>query len=260
MDYIPRTVRSRPNLTQEEALESLQGHPQFKAGTKIKNFTRRGNVWVATIHEPKTAEFPPSEDEESDSKPAVPEDSGDSEPDSDSDDEKDSKPSGEKPVPAKKKPEGDGESKGEEKSEGKALSELTELVHAIADALGVEAGPDKGIPGGPEESPAPVDGPLGPPPPSSGPPGGGGKPKPPMPDKKPKIGPGEAPPGVMPIGTPAFASINGRVASFVAETENAEGLSIKKAKEELERMYSPYKVKQAKRVGNGIKALLSVRH
>src|SRR3954462_6567110 len=79
MKNTTRTVRSRPGMTQEEALNSLQSHPQFKAGTKIASIRRRGKVWVADLLEPKVAgPFPPSDDSD-DGGDSAPEGGGDSE-------------------------------------------------------------------------------------------------------------------------------------------------------------------------------------
>src|SRR4051812_6147796 len=138
MEYNSRTVRSRPGLTQEEALASLQSHPLFKAGTKIAGIRRRGDRWVADLLEPKTAEFPPSGGDEGGEdagppKPPSDDEGGDEESGPPSDGGDSGSPDG--PPGA----EGGDEKKHGEKAE---IGQLLTLVQSIADALGVSIGPD----------------------------------------------------------------------------------------------------------------------
>lgn len=204
MQFTRKTVRSRPGLTQEDALASLQESPMFRPGTRIASIKLRGNVWVAALDIPKTAgDFPPKSDDSGsdDSAPAGPPEEG-----SDSDGgDSDSSDSGESGPP---KPEGEG---GDKPGEPKKLSGdeaivqlLTEILHALkggpaTDALG---GPDDMGPGaGGPPAPAPHGGPAGPGGPPKGGPGFPGAPGS-------KLKPGEVPnkPGVTPVGAPAFAS------------------------------------------------------
>lgn len=240
MDFNKRIVRcARKGLSQEEALESLYVHPNFTEGTRVGGIRQSGGYWVATLLEPKAGgppPFPPKDDEESDG----PEEAFEDEPSGDSDEDSDS-------PEAPKKDEG-GEEKGGEKGE---LGALLQLVHQIADALGI--GPEPALPGAQDGPPPGLDAPLPPP----------GHPAPKPPTAKPKLRPGETPPGVTPINTPAFSSTGndlvGRVASFTASSEDYS--SIKEAKASLEAEYGPhgYKVKQIKRDGSKLHALLSVR-
>jgi hypothetical protein len=264
--YIKRQVRSRPGLTQDEALRSLQSHPDFKAGTKIDDFQKSGSRFVATLLEPKEAEFPPKkkddEEDESDSplekavegelKEGPPSDSGDSD-DSDSDSDSDSSDSG---PPSDAENGGPPKKPGDEKpNEGVELGEILNLLHKITDALGLDK-PEDSLMGGPEGGPPPPGPKGGPPPGAGGPPGAGpagpGKVRP-----RPALRPGMAPPGTTPVGAPAFSSVqemSKHIPSFTATTD--EPLSVKEAKEDLEATYDPYKVKQIRRKEG---KLLSVR-
>lgn len=327
MDYSKRTVTSRPGLSQEEALDSLQDAPFYSTGTKIASFRRRGTTWVADLRIPKEAgPFPPSDDEPSEDKPS---DEGPPKPpfgDSDSDDsgadeaETDSGPSESDGPPSSS----DGKKK-EKGGDGEMLSLLHQILQGLTDAGIVQPHPaDMGLAGHDDLGPGP-EGLDGPPP--AGPEGGPGPGRPP---KKPgamdgpggmgaKLRPGEMrnTPGATPVGAPAFAStrqsvstpmgpspsvpqpemagqamqpgacppgqqtvngqcqpiqtpgaanpiatgngVVGRVASFTAST--GDNISVKEAKSELENLYSQhgYKVKQIKREGGQIHALLSVR-
>jgi hypothetical protein len=239
MLYTKRTVRcSARGLNREQARISLER--QFE-GTELLDIKRRGDKWVATLLEPKTAEFPPSKDDDSDSEAPPESESSDggsedsASPDSDG---------GESDGPPKK--EGPSEPKGEKAELAAAL----DLLHAIADHLGIV--PGGAAPGA--EDPLALDGPPAPPPgpPPGGAPGVGG------PDHqevvhRTKMKPGETPPGVTPIGAPAFASASiSRMASFDA-FDDTPGKTIKEAKAELEALYGPhgFTVRQIKRVEGG---------
>lgn len=245
MLYTKRTVRcAARGLSREEAKLSLEH--QF-AGSEVLDVKRRGDKWVATLLEPKTAEFPFKDDEE-DNADAPPKESDDS----DSEDSPPTNDSGESDGP----PKGD-KPEGKPKGEKGELGQVLTLLHSIADALGIA--PPGAVPGA--EDPLSPD---GPPPPPPGPPGAGG---PPPGDvggvggpghqeivHRTKLKPGDTPPGVTPIGAPAFASSNqlSRMASFDA-FDDTPGKSIKEAKAELEALYGPhgFKVRQIKRVEGG---------
>lgn len=254
MTYIERKVRSAPGLSQEQALESLQSHPNFRGGTKIASLRRRGDRWVAQLLVPKTAgEFPPSDDGGGDEGPPKPKDDG-----------------GEEEAPAPDDgglpdlggpPEGPPKGDGDEKKPGKGgtdqeiLHVLTEILHALK---GGPAGPGLG---GPDD--------LGPGPEAmGGPPPHGGHGLPPAGPPKPgamgigaKLKPGEIPnkPGTVPIGAPAFSSTNPlaqRVAKLAGRQRHIPvsspvGMTIKQAKTELDPIaeYFGYKVAQVKYCG-----------
>lgn len=221
----PRTVRSRPNMTQEEALISLQRTAR-KHKEEIISFRRQGNTWVAQL---RVAEFPPSDDSESgppDDDGPPKEESSDSESSDDSGDDGGS-PDG---PPSPGDPSADGH-KGEEKGE---LHLLVSLVEQIADKLGI-------VPGGGDHMLPPGDEPAGPMPPA--PPGGGdsgmgsaGK-SGPLPTK---LHPGEVLPHQTPVGSPAFASKK----SFTIKA-NVK-MSATQAMTELNGAYGPqgYEVKE----------------
>lgn len=202
MEYITRNLTSDPGLDQREALVALQTHPSFKAGSVVASIRRRNDQWVAEVLEPKTAEFPPSNDggDEGggDDSPA-PEPKKDDSPPSDSSSEGES-PEGE--APPKSDDKGDKpESKGS--TEEMILHTLTQILHALqgGGAPDVAGGPDALGPGGPPGGPPP---PKAPAPPAGGPPVGKGAPgkMTPRPMK-----PGDTPPGGTPVGAPAFASV-----------------------------------------------------
>lgn len=262
MKYTRRTVKSRPGMTQEQALESLQDHPMFKSGSKIASIRKRGKVWVADILEPKTAEFPPSEDEETDTPEASSEDT-------DSEDEpKDDSPFGES---GDSDSDTDSEESGEENPEEELgeIDDLTDgakgkdekimmLLEQILDAVAPHPELEHKHHGDDAPLDLPMDGPLDGPPmdgPDEGPAG------PPMP-KTPagaKLKPGETrnTPGATPIGAPAFSSV--KAATFVAS--RPANVTIKQAKAELDAEFGPqgYEVKKIKREGNVLKALVTKR-
>lgn len=238
-----RTVKSRPGLSQERALISLQEHPDFRPGTKIAGLKREGQRWVATLIEPKTS----ADDEDGDpepknetGEPVIPDIA------EDVDDEKDSESDG-PDSPLDKI----GEPKEHIESEEETLGQIKSLLEKVIDALGIDAGEDGGLPKGPDEIAPPLD--AAPPPPKPAP-------KPDRPNQK--LKPGDVPPGGTPLGAPAFSSIQEmakHIPSFSAST--TEAISIADAKAELESIYAPYKVKQAKRSKNDgrLHALLTVR-
>lgn len=250
MEYITRTVESRAGLSQEEALASLQDHPQFKAGTKIKSIRQHQDHWVAKLLEPKVAEFPPQEndddddDDDSEDGPevevkAAPSDSeGDSE--DSGDDSGDSKPPFAKEGP-------DVEPELEAKGE---LGEVLGILHQIVEALGI--GKPDGLPGVDEafgEAPGPAAG--GPPHKGPGRPPGTGAPK------APGAGPAGRPLRDVPPGTNPMSGFAKTIPSFTATTE--ESLSVKEAKADLEKTFEGYRVKQIKRQDGKLHALLSIR-
>lgn len=197
MKYVKRKVQSKPGLSQEQALSSLQSHPSYKLGSRISSFRRQGSHWVAEILEPKQAGPPPAfaDDGEDDGPPSdeggdeAPSDSG---PPSDEGGESDSEGGDEGGLP-----EEGGEEKGN--TEDKILHTLEAILHALA-----PAGPEgEGMGGLDGIGPGP-DGPPGPPPHKHGPPGAGAGPAGPPAGRPMK--PGEAPPGSTPVGAPAFAS------------------------------------------------------
>lgn len=240
---------SAVKLSKAEAADSL--NRQFE-GSEILDLRRRGDKWVATLLIPKTAEFPPSKDDgDSDGPPEKKDSEGSSE-----GGESDGPPKADKP------PSPGGDEAGAPGSPhggglDHAVAELTSLVHAIAESMGIL--PPPGVPG--MDDPMGGGGPGGPPPPGGppiGPEGGGGPPGGPG-DKqeivhKTKLKPGEAAPGVTPIGAPAFSHVAQlqRMSSFDA-FDDTPGKSIKTAKDELEAIYGPhgFKVRQIKRVEDG---------
>lgn len=245
MEFVSKQVRSRPGLSQEQALLSLQSHKDYKLGSQIQSLTKQRDRWIAHILEPKVAIFPPKADEEDSS------DEGEKKPpfgDDAPDEEKSDGPEDvlEDVLDEDSKDDGDGDGKDKEAGE---LGEVLSLLHKVVEALGLDVGVDEGLPAGP-------DGPAGPPPgPHGGPPPGGPGAGPGGPPPVGKPHPKDAPPGVAPMV--GFSSTQPRVASFQASTDAK--ITIKQAKADLERQYPGYKVKQAKRINGSIHALLSVR-
>lgn len=204
MEYITRHLTSDPGLDQREALTALQTDPTFKPGSIVAGIRRRNERWAAEVLEPKTAEFPPTDeggDEGGGDDSPAPEPKKDDGPPSDSGGEGPPSPEGEEGPPKDDKG-GKPESKGS--TEDMILHTLTQILHALqgGGAPDVLGGPDALGPGGPP------GGPGAPPKAPGGPPGAGG---PPMGGKGPMKGPppmkpGMTPPGGTPIGAPAFAS------------------------------------------------------
>lgn len=232
MQYTKRSVRSRPGLSQEEALDSLQSHPQFRPGSKIASIRRRGKVWVADLLEPKVAgPFPPSGDdgppEEGPSDSGPPEEESDGPPPGESD----SPPEdggGDGPPDAEGGPPKPGGEKGEGGKggvENQILHTLQQILHALS------GGPvDPGM-GGPDDLGPDLGGPPAPHGPPGGPgagglpPGGGAG----AGHSARPLKPGDAPnkPGSVPVGAPAFASY--RRAGFDVvpmQPEHAEQLQV----------------------------------
>jgi len=219
MLYAKRTVKcSAIRMSKEDARESLER--QFESAEVI-DLKRRGDKWVATLLEPKTAEFPPSKDDESsgDAPPFAKEDEG-----------------GDSEAPEDGPPSDDGPPSPDSEGDGPPKDKLGIMPPGAPMAPGAED-PMGGPPPGP---PAPA-----------GPPGGG------HPGNeilhRTKLKPGETPPGGTPVGAPAFASTDfSRLASFDA-FDDTPGKSIKQAHTELTRAYGPhgFVVRQIKRVENG---------
>jgi hypothetical protein len=251
MLYTKVTKRcSAVRLSRDEARVSLE--QQFD-GSEILDLKRRGDKWVATLLMPHEAEFPPKKDGDNDSDDSESPKSESPEPSSPSE-ESDSGPSDGDDGPPKadkpphKGPEGEGAG-----GLDSAVAELTTLVHAIADKLGIGPGPM--VPGAEDVAPPLPDGPPPAPPGAAGPAGPAGPEGHQEIVHRTKMHPGDTPPGVTPIGSPAFASVEAsvqRMASFDA-FDDTPGKSIKQAKEELEALYGPmgFKVRQIKRVENG---------
>lgn len=250
--YIQRRVRSAPGLSQEDALESLQSHPNYKPGTKISSIRRRGDRWVADLlvpKNPKYAEFPPGDDDGGGDEPkpkAEPKDDG-------PDDGPDEGPVDDGPDGPPGDDGGDGPPK-EPKGEEAIVHLLTEILHALK---GGPAGPGLG---GPDD--------LGPGPEAMGPPPHGGHGLPPMGPPKPgaagigaKLKPGEVPnkPGMVPVGAPAFSHTHPlaqRIAKVAGRQRHIPvsspvGMTIKQAKAELDPIaeYFGYKVAQIRYCG-----------
>lgn len=238
MQYNRRTVTSRAGMTQEEALLGLQSHPEFKEGSTIAGVRRRGERWVISLLEPKDAALPPMDDEKEDDFDLGPKD------DSPLDEPKDELPFD--------KPEHEEESDSHEKSEMSELKELVKDVKKIIEALGIDHHDEESAAPGMDEAPKPPKAPS--------------PVAPPKPAEKEKevtlnksMRPGEAPPGTVNVGSPAFASTN-KVASFTATSDDTFE-SIKEAKASLDAEFGPqgYKVKQLRRSEGKIHALMSVR-
>jgi hypothetical protein len=260
MEFVARSVDSPRGLSQEQALDQLQGHPRFKVGSRIKSIQQKGDRWHIRLLEPKTAEFPPpSDDEDSDGPPAPPsaEEKPES-PDSDSDSDSGDSDSDDSGPPS----DNGGPPKSDKKSEGGEIKEVLTLLHTLLDALGLSAGPDVG--------------PAGPPAPPPGPPGAGAAPehggarpgagRPPSPAGPAAGPPGGArpardiPPGANPIA--GFASVQdmARQVPEIKVVAADDGTSIKRAKAEIDSIYAPaYKVKQIQRREGKIVGHLSVR-
>lgn len=183
MAYTTRTVKSAKGLSQEKALITLQNHPEFKEGTRIASIYNQGGRWVAKLIEPKTA-AEAFEDIDSDinESPAELHDE-------------------------KHEIEEEAHEEHEEKheqSEDKKLKELEKKLDLLLDALGIsEKGESPDV-----ASEGPVE-PAAPKPPKGGPAGGPSKSEPLPPGSGAKLKPGEVPnkPGMTPVGSPAFASV-----------------------------------------------------
>lgn len=262
MDYTTRQVRSQPGLTQEEALQSLQSHPYYRSGTKIASIRRRGDRWVADLLEPKTAEFPPAEEDAD----AAPDEAKAEKEEAVADEEKaDEGPDGGDEGPAGLPSDGPPGAPGEEKKPGggtetQILHVLTEILHAL------QGGPPSGGLGGPDDLGPGLDGPGGPPPHAGPgrPPGGGGMGGG-MGGGRP-MKPGEVPnkPGVTPVGAPAFASLQAKVASVAGRKRSFKitappgAQSVKQVVAAVNQVCVPYgyKVEQVRKVEGRLAALV----
>lgn len=281
MEYTPRTVRSRPGLTQEEALVALQSHPSYRHGTRIASIRRRGDRWVADLLEPKFAaedDFGPAGDDDADDAPAPKpkkekseggdsEGGGDSDPAAELEDALDGPPGlpgGDPTDPEGGKPEG-----GKGGTEQAVLHVLEQILHAL------QGGPPSGGLGGPDDLGPGLGGPEGPPPPHAGPGRPPGAPnKPPMggpggPEGLPAgpgagrpMRPGEMPnkPGVTPVGAPAFAStqVLAQKVAHAVQTRRRSfsigtpvGLPVQEAAQAISQVCRPHGYKIAQMVPNG---------
>lgn len=238
MLYAKRTVKcSAIRLSKDEARDSLER--QFE-GAEIVNISRRGDKWVATLLEPKQAEFPPKADDgggDEGGSPFPPKsdegsDDGDEAPSEDGPPSDDS--------------EGDGPPKDGKDEKGGEMHAVLDILAQIADKLGI-------LPPGAPMAPGAED-PMGPgagAPPMAPPAPAGPKPQEIM--HRTKLKPGETPPGGTPVGAPAFASTDlSRLASFDA-FDDTPGKTVKQAHAELTAVYGPhgFVVRQIKRVENG---------
>lgn len=268
---MPRTIKipgpSTKTHDAEKAISSLKRHPQFPKNASVEGITEQNGRWVAKLKLAGPFPFDDDKDAPSDDGPPSPPKSDDSS-DSPSPDPLEALEDEGEPSPDDSKNDGP-------KSIDDKVEHIEGILNQIAEKLDIPTG-DAGespLPG--EDGPEGIEslleeGPDGPPASHHGPAEGGPPPGPPSgpPGKKPpgrSLKPGEVAggPGVVPIGSPAFASTSPtqRVASFVASQETSQ--TIAEAKEELESMYAGYSVKQAraetgpegKRV---IRALLSV--
>lgn len=247
MEFTARTVtHPNPKVSKADAEAQLRSHPEFKPGTIIVAMGQKGGQWVASLHEPKLAGDPPPFAEPSDSAPT-----DEAKPPSDED------PLDEALKDEESKDESSDEPKEDEsKSEKVELSEINDLVHQIADAVGVHPDASKDEPSDPASGPHPAGPDL--------PPGPAGPP-PSDPSTK-SIIHRKNPPGAVPIGSPAFASTQPKVASFELSEEVPEDFTIAAAKQEIEGLYGQYgyKVKRiaADQTPDGkrvIRAKVSVR-
>ena len=55
MEYTTRLFKSAANLSQAEALETLQASSSFVSGSKITNIYNQGGHWIAKVSIPKFA-------------------------------------------------------------------------------------------------------------------------------------------------------------------------------------------------------------
>jgi hypothetical protein len=204
MDYTSKTVRSRPGLTDKEALASLYKSPYAVAGMRIASFTQQADRWVAELELPRTAGgFPPSDDSEGggdESAPKPPKEDGppsDDSEDSGSDSSSDSPDGGDD---SGSKPPSKGDKPG---SDAQVVQLLTQILHTLG------GGAPMGGPGGPDDLGPGAGGPPAPPPHGGPPHGGPGGPGAGGLGASRPIKPGEVPnkPGVVPIGSPAFSSV-----------------------------------------------------
>lgn len=235
-------------MTKQAATEALQSHPRFPKDADFAIDEIDGR-WIAAYVDPMTKEAappfggdgegavagpPPATDPSTDSGPAA------EGPPTDDAEGEDGPP----------KEDGEGE-KGEGKEHGEKgveaqLHAVTEMLHTLMTALGLDQNPadsmvpgaDAGVPGAPGPSEADLGGPAqGASDPSSG---GEGKKERVVHERSMK--PGEAQPGSTPVGAPAFASVRsdhpwreviGKVRSFTAVEHIDEETSMAEVAAEL---------------------------
>jgi hypothetical protein len=264
MDFEKKILRcAAAHLSQDEVRESLAVSDKFLPGSEIGKISREGDSWLAEVFVPKTASppFPPN-DHVNDAENPKP-------PPSDEEDKKtDSDP--DEPEPESKEDSSpdlsdSGEDKGLKHDKGGKEDEIISLLHHLIESIGGGLGGPPGPPPGPPSGPPGLGGPPGggPPPGVGGPPGGppgiGGAP----PNKIQEVihrrglRPGEAPPGVAPVGSPAFSSFDPSVLrdlnTFDAVAQG-HGVSIKVAQADLNARYFPlgFTVRSAKRLEDGL--------
>ena len=193
MEYTTRLFKSAANLTQAEALDSLQSSSVFVPGSKLVNIYNQGGHWIAKVGVPKTAAEDIFEDEMDESPLDIHEEEHEEHEESES-------------------PLEELEEHEKEDSTEKKIEKLEKKIDKLLDALGIKDGEEsdllEGLEG-PEEKPADL-----PPVPKGGP-----KSEPLPPGSGAKLKPGEVPnkPGMTPVGAPAFASV--RTASCEGECE-----------------------------------------
>ena len=239
MKFNRRTVTSRSGMSQEEALLGLQSHPKFKEGSVVAGIRRRGERWVISLFEPKPEGEGESEEKDFDMDMDMPK----------SHEEHEDKPKG--LDLGSDGPDDEDKEKSDTDSLKTEIKDLKEMMHKIVDALGISEPVEHKAPGMVEDKmPTPPTSPMQAPKPGN--------------NKKEVVlnksmRPGEAPPGTVNVGSPAFASTN-RIASFTASSPDTFG-TIKEAKDSLEREFGPhgYSVKQIRREDGQINALLAVR-
>lgn len=265
MEFTTRTVRSATGLTQEEALTSLQSHPNYRAGSKVASIRRRGDRWVADILEPKTAgPFPPSGGGDEESGPPSDEAPSDDAPEKDEGGDEESSPDeggGDDPLGL------GGDEGGDE--EGAKPDAETQILHTLQQILhALQGGPPTGGMGGPDELGPGAAGPGGPPPHAGpgrppGPPGAGAGAGP-APHAGRPMRPGEAPPGSTPVGAPAFASLQAKVAAVAGKkrsfkiTAPPHMSNISQVVSAVNAAANPhgYKVEQVRRIDGQLAALV----
>jgi hypothetical protein len=230
------------DISPEEAVESLKSSKDFVEGSEITAIQKDGDELVATVFSPvshvKEAErpFPPNDENVEDD--VLPKPKADES--SDSDNEGTETP---------KHEEKDHKDESKEEKEIESHDEKSELSHdevilLLKEILNI-------LKPTPMPSPRPAGPPGAPPPP--GPPGGPLDPKPPQEIiHRRGLKPGEAPPGIAPIGTPSFSSTqNGGRQVSLSHLASIQAFAPKQgsfqdAYNDLTAKFSPYgfKVKQ----------------
>lgn len=269
MQYEKKILRcAASNVTEKDLISSLEKSNYFIEGSTLAGIEKEKDEYVATIFSPITASrpYPPDDNNaEDDSLPKPKAEGSDSESpseESSSDSsEKSDKPKDDSPSESKSESKPKSDSPFGDKGEGESggNSEILGILHEILNLLA-----QKG-PAGP-----PGIGAGGPPGPPAGPPAA---PKPPMagpPQTREVIHrrglkPGEAPPGTMPLGAPAFSSTQtnqsisidklGHIQAFA----DARQGTVEEAYRDLMSKYGPYgfKVRQINKVDGKYAALLT---